>query len=281
MIEVKEEDLFKNLRIDCSKCYGFCCVALYFSKSDGFPKDKVAGCPCENLKEDFSCEIHKDLRNKGLKGCTTYDCFGAGQKVANTIYKDNTWHDDNKLAEEMFDVFVIIRQLHEMLWYLNESLLVTHNKILKNKLIEMIDTTEGLTNLDGKSILEIDVDSHRIKVNELLKVVSEKVRIEFIESNKHKSNKKILKRGFDFIGIDLSKSNLIGANLAGTLLIASNLSSTDLKGAILIGADMRDANIKGANLEKTMFLTQSQINSAIGDHRTKLPKQLRRPSYWN
>ena len=65
-----------NLRSDCGKCFGLCCVALYFSASEGFPTNKDAGKPCIYLKPDFSCVVHKDLRKKGLKGCTAYDCFG-------------------------------------------------------------------------------------------------------------------------------------------------------------------------------------------------------------
>jgi uncharacterized protein YjbI with pentapeptide repeats len=77
-----DKELHENLKIDCQKCFGFCCVALYFSASEGFPTDKDAGKPCINLQSDFNCAVHKNLRQKGLKGCTAYDCFGAGQKVA-------------------------------------------------------------------------------------------------------------------------------------------------------------------------------------------------------
>ena len=59
---------YENLKIDCSNCFGFCCVALYFSKMDGFPKDKVSGEPCMNLSKDFTCKIHKDLSKNNLKG---------------------------------------------------------------------------------------------------------------------------------------------------------------------------------------------------------------------
>lgn len=50
--------------------------------------------------------------------------------------------------------------------------------------------------------------------------------------------------------------------------------------ADLIGADFRDANINGANLERSIFLTQSQINSAKGDLKTKLPKRIVMPNHW-
>lgn len=68
--------------------------------------------------------------------------------------------------------------------------------------------------------------------------------------------------------------------MAGALLIGANLQDVDLSGAIIIGADMRDADIRGCNLENTMYLTQSQINSARGNSKTKLPVFIERPSYW-
>jgi len=37
---------------------------------------------------------------------------------------------------------------------------------------------------------------------------------------------------------------------------------------------------KGENLEKCIFLNQSQVNSAKGDNLTKLPFMIDRPSHW-
>lgn len=90
--EIKyDKELYDNLGVDCQKCFGFCCVALYFSASEGFPTDKDAGKPCINLQSDFGCAIHENLRKKGLKGCTAYDCFGAGQKIAQVTYGGHDW----------------------------------------------------------------------------------------------------------------------------------------------------------------------------------------------
>ncbi|MCD8500650.1 MAG: hypothetical protein LRY71_01920 [Bacillaceae bacterium] len=81
-MENYDKRFYENLKNACSKCFGLCCVALYFSATEGFPTNKEAGRPCPNLKMDFSCVIHNSLAERGLKGCTAYDCFGAGQKVA-------------------------------------------------------------------------------------------------------------------------------------------------------------------------------------------------------
>lgn len=263
-----DEALFNHLKIDCSKCFGLCCVALFFSKCDGFPTDKVAGKPCLNLKDDFSCYIHQNLRNQGLKGCTTYDCFGAGQKVAQFNYEGLSWKENSNVAQQMYDDFLVVRQLHEMMWYLTDASTFILPKELKEKLHLLIKETEKLT--EEPTIVE--VDAYRLKVNTCLKEVQAYV------SQKVAGNQVI--SGFDFIGKNLTKKSLRGANLAGSLLIAANLRHTDLSGANLIGADLRDADIRDANLADCLFLTQIQVNSAKGNAATKLPRWIVRPSYW-
>lgn len=279
---VRDKKLYEVLRIDCKSCFGFCCVALYFSASEGFPSDKDAGKPCINLQEDFTCAVHKNLRENGLKGCTAYDCFGAGQKVAQVTYKGEHWLQKPELAKEMFQVFLIMRQLHEMLWYLTDALMLQSNSIMKNRLSQLIKETEEITNLDAESLLEIDIEAQRHKVNSLLQQVSNHIR--FIVSNGQKNTLKTKKRiagRLDLIGADLRRTNLRGADLRGALLIAANLSGNDLGGADLIGADLRDTDIRDANLSDSLFITQSQINSARGNSNTKLPLSLTPPAYWD
>ncbi|RDY23469.1 pentapeptide repeat-containing protein [Romboutsia maritimum] len=286
MINLREskydEEIFKDLKIDCKKCFGFCCVALYFSASEGFPMDKEAGETCINLNSDFSCAVHNNLRKNGLKGCTAYDCFGAGQKVAQVTYGGYDWKQTPELKNQMFDVFLVMRQLNEMLWYLTDALTFIQLSTTKDELNLMIKETKELTNLDAKSIMEIDIEKHRVKVNSILRQVNELVEKRVTSDKKvNLKNKKSLISGYDFIGANLTKTNLIGEDLAGALLIATNLSNTNLAGTNLIGADLRDADIRGANLADSMFITQSQVNTAKGDSNTKLPRALVRPFYWD
>jgi hypothetical protein len=70
-----------TLRADCERCFGLCCVALPFADSVDFAIHKNAGQPCPNLRSDFRCGVHTRLRPLGFRGCTVYDCYGAGQKV--------------------------------------------------------------------------------------------------------------------------------------------------------------------------------------------------------
>jgi len=53
-----------------------------------------------------------------------------------------------------------------------------------------------------------------------------------------------------------------------------------LCGVNFLGADLRDCNVKDADLTDALFLTQAQINAAIGNAATQLPPRLLRPSHW-
>lgn len=275
------DDLNENLKADCESCFGLCCVALPFAASADFAYDKVAGTPCHNLKSDFRCGVHANLRELGFKGCTVFDCFGAGQKVSQVTYKGNDWRQKPELANEMFEVFPIMRQLHEMLSYLNESLSLKAASEIHNDLNTIIEETEKFTLLGPELILKIDLVAHRTKVNTLLLRASELARTEAMRKLKNpKKRQKLAERGADLIGANLNNANLVGANLRGAYLIAANLKGADLRVADLIGADLRDADLSGADLTGSIFLTQAQINSAKGDYETKIPSSLTRPLHW-
>lgn len=270
-----------NLQADCNNCFGLCCVALYFSASEGFPRDKEPGEPCINLKQDFRCSIHDNLLGQGLKGCVAFDCFGAGQKVSQVSFAKQDWRAVPESSRPMFEVFSIMRQLHELLWYLAEALRLEQAYPLWGELRGLLAKTEGLTNLGPDVFLKLDIAAHRSEVNTLLLRTSELVRSEARPGkNTNMGRKKTFGRGRDLMGADLRKVDLRGVNLRGAYLIAADLRGNDLSGTDLIGADFRDADIRGTNLSKSIFLTQAQINVAKGDLSTKLPSSLSHPKHW-
>ena len=271
-----------NLQADCENCFGLCCVALYFAASEGFPTDKEVGQPCLNLQSDFRCGVHESLRKAGLKGCSGFDCFGAGQKVAQASFDGHDWRQVPESAKQMFDVFLIMRQLHELLWYLTEALTLQPARPIHGALSSMLDKTERLTLLSPDSLMKLDVAAHRTEVNELLVQTSELVRTEIRRGRKTPSRReKTYGRRADLIAADLRKADLRGGNLRGACLIAADLRGTDLSGTDLIGADFRDADLRGADLTESIFLTQAQVNVAKGDACTKLPPSLIRPTHWS
>ncbi|PGA67976.1 pentapeptide repeat-containing protein [Bacillus pseudomycoides] len=273
---------FNSLRADCENCFGLCCVALPFAASADFAVNKDGGKPCSNLQSDFRCSIHKNLRQKGFKGCTVFECFGAGQKVSQVTFEGVDWRKGPEQAKKMYDVFPIMHQLHEMLWYLNEALTLKVTSPIYGELRDAIEETERLSRLSPDLLMEINVPLHRADVNTLLLRTSELVWMESRHRYKGtKKNKRTDHRGANLMGIKLRRADLRGANLRGAYLIAADLRGADLRMADFIGADLRDADLSGANLTDTIFLTQVQINAAKGDANTKLPSLLSRPAHWS
>ncbi|MEU6823171.1 pentapeptide repeat-containing protein [Streptomyces atriruber] len=286
------EDDRAALRADCGSCFGLCCVALTFSASADFPVNKDAGKPCGNLREDFRCGIHRDLRDKGYRGCTVYDCFGAGQRVSQGTFEGRDWRRDPATARQMFEVFPLMRQLHELLWYLTEALTFPQTRPIAADLERVLAETERLAQGDPDAVAGTDVAAHRQVVNTLLLRTSELVRAEHrgqggksAKGSKNgkggKGGKKRDRRGADLIGARLKGADLAGVDLRGAYLIGADLRDADLRAADLIGADFRDADLRGADLTGALFLTQSQVNAAKGDDGTKLSGSLHRPGHWS
>ncbi|MEU8033174.1 pentapeptide repeat-containing protein [Streptomyces sp. NPDC049099] len=276
-----------ELRGDCARCFGLCCVALPFAASADFALDKPAGKPCPNLQGDHRCGIHADLRKKGFTGCTVYDCFGAGQKVSQVTFGGRDWRAGSKEhAREMFDVFPVVRQLHELLWYLTEALGLPAARPVHPELRGALEETERLTRLTPEELAALDVAAHRQQVNVLLLRTSELARAQVADAKSGKKGKGNGKgkgrdrRGADLIGARLRGADLRGASLRGAYLIAADLTGADLRDADMIGADLRDADLSDADLTGAFFLTQPQLNAARGNTGTRLPASVTRPAHW-
>ena len=272
--------LREHLRADCEQCVGLCCTALAFSASADFNMDKPAGQPCHHLQEDYRCGIHNELRNKGFRGCTVYDCFGAGQQIARYTFDGKSWRQQ-ETAQKMFEVFPIMLHLHELIWYLEQLVIMDAAAAYHTAASELSRELLSLTYLDPAKLLKLNRGELHMRVNVLLTEGSEQVRSEarrlYLTADKQPRN---YERGVDLIGKNLRAANMVGTNLRGAYLIAADLRKADLRGADLIGADLRDADIRDTNLSETLFLTQSQINAAIGSESTILPDALLRPAHW-
>lgn len=262
-----------DLRADCGNCFALCCVVPAFSASVDFAIDKKAGQACPNLRQDSRCGIHTRLRDTGFRGCTVYDCFGAGQKVSQVTFGGQDWRQAPRTAQRMFRVFPVMRDLHELLRYLTEALTLSPARALHTELEAALRETERLTRYNPELLMELDVPAHRSEVNALLLRASELVRAGVRGKRKDR-------RGADLIGARLGGADLRGANLRGACLIGADLSGADLRTADVIGADFRDADLRGADLTGAVFLIQSQVDAARGDARTKLPPALHHPAHW-
>jgi uncharacterized protein YjbI with pentapeptide repeats len=262
-----------GLRADCSNCFALCCIVPAFAASSDFAIDKPPHRACPHLQGDLRCSIHSSLRPKGFPGCVVYDCFGAGQQVSQVTFFGRDWRDDAATAEQMFAVFPIMRQLHELLWYLAEALTLEPARPVYPDLIEAFDRIKALTVGETESLRDREVDSLRRGANALLVWVSELSRAAAGTLGPDY-------RGADLVGADLRGVGLRRASLRGALLIGADLRGADLTEADMTGADLRGAHLNGADLTGCFFLIQAQLDAAHGDTFTALPSMFVRPEHW-
>jgi len=261
-----------SLRADCGRCFALCCVAPAFSASADFAIDKPAGRPCPNLGAEFRCGIHDRLRPRGFAGCAVFDCFGAGQRVAQQTFGGRDWRRHPELAAPMFAAFATMRILHELLWYLTEALRLPAGGV-RPGLLSALAETDRLAGLGPDELAVLDVDEHRAEVNAVLLRVSETVRDGV-------RRPEVELRGADLTGANLCGADLTGANLRGARLIGADLRGARLRLADLTGADLRAADLRATELRRALFLTQAQLDAASGDRTTRLPPTLRHPTHW-
>ncbi len=254
-----------TLEPDCARCVGLCCVALPFRVSHGFAFAKDAGEPCRHLDGDYRCSIHATLREEGMGGCTSYECFGAGQHVTQVVYAGASWRGAPDGGAEMFGVFAVVQRLHEMLVLLGQAADLVPNPTLDRLRERVAARTRGRP----AEILDTDLDRLAVQVGEALREVSRSVRGDGPSYT-----------GQDLAGRDLRSVPLALADLRGAVLIAADLREVVLDRTDLLGADLRDTDLSGADMATSLFVTQPQLNAARGSATTVLPQGLRRPPAW-
>jgi hypothetical protein len=75
-------------------------------------------------------------------------------------------------------------------------------------------------------------------------------------------------------------SDASDADLSDAILTNANLIAAQLPGANLEGANLTGARLSEAELEEAKGMTQSQLESAVGDSKTKIPHDLTWPATW-
>ncbi|MBW4616245.1 MAG: pentapeptide repeat-containing protein [Desmonostoc vinosum HA7617-LM4] len=144
-------------------------------------------------------------------------------------------------------------------------------------------------NLEGASLYDANLEDAVLSDANLEGAIlcdANLCRVNFEGSNLQAAN---------LIGTNLQKAKLIGANLESVLLSTANLEEANLQEANLnqaklqqanlIGTNFQDAtlekaNLCGANLSECENLELYQIEMAIGDRTTTLPRNLQLPKHW-
>ncbi|MCW2497246.1 pentapeptide repeat-containing protein [Jatrophihabitans sp.] len=255
-----------ELRADCEQCFALCCVGLAFTKSADFAADKAAGTPCTNLRDDLRCGVHSSLRQVGYSGCVGYDCFGAGQRVSQVTFGGRDWRSTPAIAGAMFAALPVMRQLHELLFYLGQA-----RPLAGELTADIADLTAEIEAAASSDLSGVDVSALRAATDPLLLQISGRVRAGLGGRDR---------RGADLMAARLGEAELRGWDLRGAYLIGADLRGADLRQADLIGADLRDAHLARADLRDALFLSQAQLNSARGDAATRISPWLERPGHW-
>jgi hypothetical protein len=247
-------------------------VATSFAKSADFAFDRPAGRPCVHLAADFGCGIHDRLRARGFPGCVAFDCFGAGQRITRSTFGGRTWRDDPALAPDIFRAFMIMLDLHEIMWHLDAALRMPAGESLHDEVARHLRQLDEWGDLPPDDLVAIDVAAELRPIAELLERVSRSVRSTRPGGADH--HRAML------LGADLRAVDLRGANLRGATLVGADLRGVELTLADLTGTDLRGARLGGADLSGALWVRQGQLEAARGDKRTRLPAGLRRPAHW-
>ena len=224
-------------------------MAPTFARSVDFALDKPAHRPCPHLQGDFRCGIHAELPQRGFRGCTVYDCFGAGQRVTQETSAGTDW----RRTPEILDAFEVVRALHELLWYVAAALELPAAEPVHEELRAAFAETDRLAGGAPAELARIDVDARRDRVNPLLQRASELARAGVRRRREL--------RGAVLVGADLRGEDLRGANLRGALLVGADLRGAALALADLTGADLRGAIVDGLGLRDALFVTPAQLAS--------------------
>ncbi|MBU2670862.1 pentapeptide repeat-containing protein [Actinoplanes bogorensis] len=245
----------RELHADCARCAALCCVAPAFAKSSDFAINKPAGTPCRNLGDDFGCTVHERLDASGFHGCVVFDCFGAGQRLTQETFGGRDWRAAPENAGPMFAALPVMRQLHELMWYVTEALKLDEAAPVHRKLRDALARTDHLAAGSPAELTALDLDAHRRRVNPLLQRASELARSGVRGRPDH--------RGANLIGRRMRGADLRGASFRGALLIGADLRDADLRRADFTGADVRGTDLRGADLTGVLFFTESQRRAAV------------------
>lgn len=141
---------------DCTRCAGLCCVAHAFEKTQSFGHEKDAGTPCRHLTADHRCAIHNKRDEQGYKGCGSYTCYGAGQRVTQQMFAGMSWLDKPDMKDDMMRAFLAMRRVHEALVMLQqaEKLTLPSHKQQELRDLQTILKSDQTADLEKLEMLE-------------------------------------------------------------------------------------------------------------------------------
>lgn len=96
------------------------------------------------------------------------------------------WTSGSDKADKIFQAFLIIFQLHQMEWYLLESLSLISDSSLMSDIKALISENEQMTSQKMDTILQLNVEKYKERVNRILKQVSSMMSVHSSGKHEHK-----------------------------------------------------------------------------------------------
>jgi len=157
-----------ELRADCGRCQGLCCVSLAFDRGEWFGFTKAASEPCRHLRTTNRCAIHASLARLGQAGCAAYDCYGAGQRVSE-LFAGKDWRRDPDAAERMFTVFLKLQPLNELRALLRTAERFELPEAREAERAALLLQLEAVSRVAVSEFAYIDVAYHQVRVHAFLR----------------------------------------------------------------------------------------------------------------
>lgn len=148
-----------DLRGDCARCQGLCCVSLAFDRSEWFAFDKAAGEPCRHLSPSNRCRQHTRLEAAGHGGCASYDCYGAGQRITEELFPGLDWRQEPEQRRALFAAFLRLRDVHELRLLLREAGRLSLPDALRTAGQLLLDQLEPARRLSAADLAALDVEA--------------------------------------------------------------------------------------------------------------------------
>ncbi|MDA0240280.1 MAG: hypothetical protein O3A84_09680 [Proteobacteria bacterium] len=129
---------------------------------------KPQGETCRHLEEDDRCAIHDTLDGQGFPGCIAYQCFGAGQKLVQSVYPGRSWRDSPAFAEDMFNTYFQLKAIHELISYLMEAESLCVDDWIRDQIAAEVIELEAITNGGAEIINDVDLANAKGEVSGLI-----------------------------------------------------------------------------------------------------------------
>lgn len=142
---------------DCNSCLGLCCIAHSFSIGDEYSIDKQQYVPCPNLDKNYRCSIHKKLDEEGMSGCSSFNCWGAGQRACKRVIKKPNWQHIPYTAQNLFEIYFKLREIHKLIRPLMAMLDTCSDNILSDKIKLKIEELNNLAELPDMELRSLDL----------------------------------------------------------------------------------------------------------------------------